>query len=68
MTWIFPDIHVRLVTLLVWCRILVEMEDLINETWEDSAGRKSMSKVSLSLRCDQIKSQASIWIVVLLTF
>jgi hypothetical protein len=26
-------------------RILVEMEDLINETWEDSAGRKSMSKV-----------------------
>merc|ERR1719383_553144 len=29
-----------------YIRILVEMEDLINETWEDSAGRKSMSKVN----------------------
>merc|ERR1711915_172670 len=27
-------------------RILVEMEDLINETWEDSVGRKNMSKVN----------------------
>jgi len=27
-------------------RILMEMEKLINETWEDSAGRKAMSKVN----------------------
>ena len=27
-------------------RILVEIEDLVNETWEDSVGRKSMSKVN----------------------
>jgi len=27
-------------------RILVEMEDLVNETWEDSVGRKAMSKVN----------------------
>jgi len=29
-----------------YIRILVEMEDLINETWEDSVGRKNMSKVN----------------------
>ena len=27
-------------------RILAEIEDLVNETWEDSVGRKSMSKVN----------------------
>ena len=27
-----------------YIRILVEMEDLINTTWEDKDGRKSMSK------------------------
>ena len=29
-----------------YVRILVEMEKLINETWEDTAGRKAMSKVN----------------------
>merc|ERR1712060_129104 len=29
-----------------YIRILVEMEKLINETWEDTAGRKAMSKVN----------------------
>ena len=29
-----------------YVRILVEMEKLINETWEDAAGRKAMSKVN----------------------
>jgi len=29
-----------------YVRILVEMEDTINETWEDSIGRKAMSKVN----------------------
>ena len=28
-----------------YVRILTEMEKIINETWEDSAGRKAMSKV-----------------------
>ena len=32
------------VTPRFYVRILVEMEDLINETWEDSEGRKKMSK------------------------
>merc|ERR1719515_273078 len=32
------------VTPRFFLRILVEMEDLINETWEDSVGRKNMSK------------------------
>ena len=27
-----------------YTRILVEMEDLINETWEDTDGRKKMNK------------------------
>jgi translation initiation factor 3 subunit C len=27
-----------------YIRILVEMEDLINETWEDTDGRKKMNK------------------------
>ena len=31
--------------MLIFVRILVEMEDTINETWEDSIGRKAMSKV-----------------------
>jgi len=31
---------------LFYIRILVEMEDLVNETWEDSVGRKAMSKVN----------------------
>merc|ERR1712128_386040 len=34
------------VTPRFFLRILVEMEDLINETWEDSVGRKNMSKVN----------------------
>merc|ERR1711915_1059136 len=34
------------VTPRFYIRILVEMEDLINETWEDSVGRKNMSKVN----------------------
>jgi translation initiation factor 3 subunit C len=29
-----------------YIKILVEMEDLVNETWEDTAGRKAMSKVN----------------------
>lgn len=29
-----------------YIKILVEMEDMINETWEDTAGRKSMSKLN----------------------
>ena len=33
------------VTPRFFLRILVEMEDLVNETWEDSAGRKGLSKV-----------------------
>ena len=32
------------VTPRFYIRILVEMEDLINETWEDSDGRKKMNK------------------------
>ncbi|XP_023337712.1 eukaryotic translation initiation factor 3 subunit C isoform X1 [Eurytemora carolleeae] len=31
---------------IFYIRILVEIEDLVNETWEDSVGRKSMSKVN----------------------
>merc|ERR1711972_1144897 len=34
------------VTPRFFLRILVEMEELINTTWEDSAGRKNMSKVN----------------------
>merc|ERR1712106_305838 len=34
------------VTPRFFIRILVEMEDLINETWEDSVSRKNMSKVN----------------------
>jgi translation initiation factor 3 subunit C len=34
------------VTPRFYLRILVEMEDLINETWEDSVGRKNMFKVN----------------------
>ena len=34
------------VTPRFFLRILVEMEDLVNETWEDSAGRKSLSKIN----------------------
>ena len=29
-----------------YVRILVEMEDLINETWLDREGRKNMSKIN----------------------
>ena len=29
-----------------YLRTLVEMEDLVNETWEDSAGRKNLSKIN----------------------
>ena len=34
------------VTPRFFLRILVEMEELINTTWEDSAGRKNMSKAN----------------------
>ena len=34
------------VTPRFFLRILMEMEDLITETWEDSVGRKNMSKVN----------------------
>merc|ERR1712142_890936 len=34
------------VTPRFFLRILLEMEDLITETWEDSVGRKAMSKVN----------------------
>jgi len=34
------------VTPRFYLRTLVEMEDLVNETWEDSAGRKNLSKIN----------------------
>ena len=34
------------VTPRFFLRILVEIEDLVNETWEDAAGRKNLSKVN----------------------
>ena len=34
------------VTPRFFLRTLVEMEDLVNETWEDSVGRKSLSKIN----------------------
>merc|ERR1719400_835126 len=34
------------VTPRFYVRILVEMEDLINETWEDREGRKNMNKTN----------------------
>jgi translation initiation factor 3 subunit C len=34
------------VTPRFYVRILVEMEDLVNETWEDREGRKNMSKIN----------------------
>ena len=34
------------VTPRFFLRVLVEIEDLVNETWEDSAGRKNLSKIN----------------------
>jgi len=34
------------VTPRFFLRVLVEMEDLVNETWEDATGRKNLSKIN----------------------
>ena len=52
------------VTPRFYIRILVELDDLINETWEDKDGRKRMSKNnSKSLGKQLFICQKKVWVV-----